>query len=102
MACVFCTDPREAGEIVYEDDRVWVIVHADWAVRGHAMVVWRRHVENVADLAVPAIADWCAVDRVQEGGDIARLAVTHVNPEKVSLAQEYRRRYNTRQVGLPF
>jgi hypothetical protein len=22
VACVFCTDPREAGEIVYEDFRV--------------------------------------------------------------------------------
>ena len=50
--CVFCTDPRQAGEIVFEDDRVWVIVHADWSVRGHLMVVWREHVENVADLTL--------------------------------------------------
>ena len=38
------------GEIVYEDDRCAVLLHEDWAVRGHAMVVWRRHVENLADL----------------------------------------------------
>jgi diadenosine tetraphosphate (Ap4A) HIT family hydrolase len=52
VACVFCTDPRQAGEIVFEDDRIWVILHDDWSVRGHAMVVWREHVENVADLTL--------------------------------------------------
>jgi len=52
VACVFCVDPRQAGEIVFEDDRVWVILHDDWSVRGHAMVVWRKHVENVADLTL--------------------------------------------------
>ena len=61
MRCVFCTDPREAGEIVYEDGRVWVILHADWAVRGHAMVVWRRHVENVADLTLDDAVHFAAV-----------------------------------------
>jgi len=61
MRCVFCTDPREAGEIVYEDGRVWVILHADWAVRGHAMVVWRKHVENVADLTLDDAVHFAAV-----------------------------------------
>ena len=28
-----------------------VLLHEDRAVRGHAMVVWRRHVENVSDLS---------------------------------------------------
>jgi len=51
MSCVFCNDPRAAGEVLFEDDRVLVILHEDWAVRGHAMVVWKAHVENVADLA---------------------------------------------------
>lgn len=27
-----------------------VLIHPDWAVRGHAMVVASRHVENVSDL----------------------------------------------------
>lgn len=61
MPCVFCTDPREAGEIVYEDFRVWVIVHDDWAVRGHAMVVWRKHVENAADLTLDDYVHFAAV-----------------------------------------
>lgn len=37
--------------MLYEDDRCLVVLHDDWSVRGHAMVVWRAHVENVSDLA---------------------------------------------------
>src|SRR3954467_15744535 len=50
MSCIFCNDPRAAGEVLREDDRTLVILHDDWAVRGHAMVVWKKHVENVSDL----------------------------------------------------
>jgi len=50
MTCVFCTDVRESGEVLFEDDRLWVVLHADWAVAGHAMIVWKEHVENVSDL----------------------------------------------------
>jgi len=52
VTCVFCTDVRNAGEVLAEDDRLWVVLHDDWAVRGHAMVVWKKHVENVADLTI--------------------------------------------------
>lgn len=52
MTCVFCTDVRNAGEVVAEDDKLWIVLHHDWAVRGHAMVVWKKHVENVADLTL--------------------------------------------------
>jgi diadenosine tetraphosphate (Ap4A) HIT family hydrolase len=61
MSCVFCNDPRAAGEVLFEDDRVLVILHEDWAVRGHAMVVWKAHVENVADLTAGESAHFAAV-----------------------------------------
>lgn len=48
---------------------------------------------SVARLAVPAVADWCAVDIVERGGNLARLAVAHVNPDKVRFAQELEARY---------
>ena len=35
MTCVFCDDVRRAGEVVAEDARLWVVLHDDWAVRGH-------------------------------------------------------------------
>ena len=50
--------------------------------------------KTIADLAVRAVADWCAVDIVdEEGGGYRRLAVAHVDPAKVELAHELSRRY---------
>ena len=48
---------------------------------------------TVAQLATPQIADWCAVDLVDEHGHIQRVAVTHVDPDKVSWAYELQRKY---------
>jgi diadenosine tetraphosphate (Ap4A) HIT family hydrolase len=61
MTCVFCTDPAAAGEIVMEDARTLVLLHDDWAVRGHAMVVWKAHVENVADLDAEEYAHFAQI-----------------------------------------
>jgi len=47
---------------------------------------------TVARLAVPTIADWCAVD-VLHGTVVRRLAVAHVDPAKVQCVQELERRY---------
>lgn len=38
-----------------------VILHDDWAVRGHAMVVWKEHVENVADLSLDDYLHFAAI-----------------------------------------
>jgi len=46
----------------------------------------------VARLAVPTFADWCAID-VVEDDRLHRLAVHHVDPEKVQLAIELESRY---------
>jgi signal transduction histidine kinase len=48
---------------------------------------------RVAELAVPRLADWCAVDVALENGSLRRLAVTHVDPAKVELAYELERRF---------
>src|SRR5205823_5204668 len=41
---------------------------------------YEETLKNIASLAVPDIADWCAVDIVQDDGEIARLAVAHIDP----------------------
>ncbi len=51
--------------------------------------------KTVAQLAVLIIADWCAIDIVEEDGSLNRLAVAHVDPAKVELAKEIERRYPT-------
>jgi PAS domain S-box-containing protein len=50
---------------------------------------------SIARIAVPHIADWCAVYITLEDGTIQQLALTHVDPTKVELAHELQRRYLT-------
>ena len=48
---------------------------------------------SIARLAVPHLADWCAVYITLEDGTIRELALTHVDPEKLEIARELQRRY---------
>ena len=48
---------------------------------------------NVARLAVPHIADWCAVSILEEDGTLNNLAVMHKDPEKMAWAAELQERY---------
>jgi PAS domain S-box-containing protein len=52
---------------------------------------YEQTLRNVAALAVPDIADWCAVDLLDEDGDRRAVAVAHVDPERVGLAEALRR-----------
>ena len=54
---------------------------------------YRATLSNVARLAVPTLADWCAVDVLGEDGALERLAVEHQDPAKVALAYELQDRY---------
>ncbi len=49
---------------------------------------YRTTLAAVAQLGVPEIADWCAVDMRAEDGGIEQLAVAHVDPDKVEWARE--------------
>jgi len=51
---------------------------------------YEQTLRNVAELAVPNIADWCAVDLVDEDGDRRTVAVAHVDPGRLRLAEELR------------
>ena len=49
---------------------------------------------SVAQLVVPAVADWCIVDVLNEdGGGLAQVVQVHVDPEREGLARELRHRY---------
>ncbi|MGQ0568262.1 MAG: SpoIIE family protein phosphatase, partial [Armatimonadota bacterium] len=52
---------------------------------------YSKTLSNVARVAVPAIADWCAFDLTQEDGTLDRIVVMHANPDKRALADELRR-----------
>jgi PAS domain S-box-containing protein len=49
--------------------------------------------QRVARLAVPQIADWCAVDVLSESGELERVAVHHSDPSMLTLAQRLDQSY---------
>jgi PAS domain S-box-containing protein len=51
---------------------------------------YEETLRNVAWLAVPEIADWCAVELVDERGARQRIAVAHRDPAKLELATRLR------------
>lgn len=53
---------------------------------------YEETLRRVAELAVPRISDWAAVDVLQEG-EIRRLVVAHPDPAKRELAEEVSRRW---------
>jgi hypothetical protein len=51
---------------------------------------------TLARQAVPAIADWCAVDLLGDDGVLRRLAVAHRDPAKIELVGRLEREYPER------
>ncbi len=58
-----------------------------------ASLEYEETLASVAHLAVPELADWCAVDVVEEDGAVRRMAVAHADPAKEEYARELQRRY---------
>jgi signal transduction histidine kinase/ActR/RegA family two-component response regulator len=58
-----------------------------------ASVDYQQTLRTLATLAVPRIADWCAIDIATDDPATERLAVAHVDPAKVEMAVEYQKRY---------
>ena len=50
-------------------------------------------IEALVDVAVPTLADWCAVDLVDERGAFSALRIAHPDPEKVALGYRLREEY---------
>jgi PAS domain S-box-containing protein len=48
---------------------------------------------RVASLAVPRIADWCAIELLSPDGRLQELALAHADPSKVRIVDELRRAY---------
>jgi PAS domain S-box-containing protein len=57
---------------------------------------FERTLQHVAKLAVPEIADFCAVDLLTDGGEIERVAVHHSDPQRLALAEQLAGAYRPR------
>ncbi|MDQ1445101.1 MAG: hypothetical protein QOI20_1565 [Acidimicrobiaceae bacterium] len=55
---------------------------------------YRATLSQVAYLAVSRLADWCAVDIVEEEGDLpTTVALAHIDPDKIAMAADFRAKY---------
>lgn len=54
---------------------------------------YEETLQRVAQLVVPGLADWCAVDVVDANHRLNLVAVAHADPAKVAFARELRERY---------
>jgi PAS domain S-box-containing protein len=61
-------------------------------------IEYQETLRNVAWLAVPEIADWCAVDLVDEAGMRQQVVVAHPDPEKLVVAERLRA-YDTSELS---
>jgi two-component system, cell cycle sensor histidine kinase and response regulator CckA len=96
------TDRERAGDLLHRiESRAAFLADASRILA--SSLDYERTLRNVAGLAVPRVADWCAVDLVQDG-HIVRVAVEHPDPAKVRQVQQLQERYPpdaSSEVGVP-
>lgn len=66
---------------------------ADAAILLASTPAWQEALEGLARLAVPALADWCLIDLVNEDDTVDRVVAAHADPAHAPLAEALRRRY---------
>jgi PAS domain S-box-containing protein len=72
-------------------------VRADFLARAGALLDasldFEETLVNVANIAIPEVADWCAVSILGESGEMREVAVAHIDPAQRRLAQELSERF---------
>ncbi|MFL5560878.1 MAG: GAF domain-containing sensor histidine kinase [Gemmatimonadaceae bacterium] len=79
------TDKKHAEETIHYLTRASEILSSS--------LDYQKTVQSVAQLIVPRLADWCAVDLADGPDRVKRIAVAHVDPKKVAWAHELNERY---------
>jgi signal transduction histidine kinase len=57
---------------------------------------YHTNLMSVAKLAVNRLADWCAVDVVDENEGVHRVALVHRDPQRAEWAREFQKKFSTR------
>jgi PAS domain S-box-containing protein len=58
-----------------------------------ASLDYEQTLAQVARLVVPRLADWASIQVLDDDGTLRQLAIAHVDPAKVAMAEELNRRY---------
>ena len=62
---------------------------------------YKKTLNNIASMVVPTIADWCAIELVDDNGQIEQVAVAHKDPKKVAWAKELRSKQGAPNINDP-
>ena len=82
-------EARASGE--REEQRRALIAEATSALA--ATLDYKVTLSRLATLLVPRLADWCAIEMIEESGASDQVAVAHSDPKMIEYAWELRRRY---------
>src|SRR5688572_30233446 len=55
QSCIFCEMSAKnvvKQDVIYEDDRLLIKLDTDWAVKGHTLVIWKKHLINASELTM--------------------------------------------------
>ena len=69
---------------------------ADVSAALDASLDMERMLATIAELCVRDLGDWCSIDLTDADGELRNVAVAHVDPVQVELAQRMRERYPPR------
>jgi signal transduction histidine kinase/integral membrane sensor domain MASE1 len=89
-AALAVENARLFEELRFEEQRRRFLAEA--GLRLAESLDYQKTLALVAQMTVPQLADFCTVDLLDEAGELDRVAVAHVDPEKVELV----RRLSTR------
>ncbi|HJQ18849.1 MAG TPA: ATP-binding protein [Gemmatimonadaceae bacterium] len=82
-------DPTQSA--LPSEDALRFLLHAGGALA--SSLDYRTTLSTLTHEAVPTIADWCAVDLLNEQGELQRLAVAHRDPAKIELVRQIESRW---------
>lgn len=85
MSCPLCETLR-GDQPLFRTDHAAVVIHDDWAVVPHLVVVSTVHVENSAELSRPAFDGFFALFRAAETALLRDLGADRVIVMKLGLA----------------
>ena len=85
---------EDVTEVKVRELRQRLLADATRALAGS--LDYQATLQQVAEVAVPDLADWCGVDLPGRGGILDAVAIAHVDPERIALARKLRERYPVR------
>ncbi len=98
-------EEQRKGRLAAETEARYTAFLANAAAVLSESLDYEKTIGTVVDLAVPDIADWCAVDIVTDDGKRERLAIAHVDPSKLEQVRALERSYPSdanARAGVPF